>query len=254
MKLKQTVAEWAYYRDKYAPAEYYRRLKEIGYVGVEMAAPERYAAVKAAGLKLINTFGTPTQDGLNRTEEHPRALRQIRQALATAQQHNIAQLIVFSGPRNDQPDDVGIRNCITALKQVAKEAERAGVVVMLEVFNKYDHAGYQADYSDYAFQVIKAVGSPAVKVLYDIYHMHRMGEDVAPVIVKNLELIAHLHIAGSPRRNFPGPDQEIDYASVIKKVLAAGYRGWWGQEFLPAGDSIEELTRAHDLFDSYVGN
>ncbi len=202
--LRQSVAEWCFFRNQPDPAAYYRALRDLGFAGVEMVDPSRYPLARAADLQLVNATGTQTHGGLNRVEGHAQALVQIRRQLAVARECSIAQLIVFAGQRQGQPDEVGIRNCIAGLKQVAAEAERAKVTLVFEVFNKFDHPDYQADYSDYAFQVVRGVGSPAVEVLYDIYHMHRMGEDVADVIVRNIECIAHLHVAGSPKRDFPG--------------------------------------------------
>lgn len=249
--VRQSVAEWCFFKNQSDPAAYYARLRDMGFVGVEMADPSRYSLIRAAGLQLINATGTRTHGGLNRIEEHPAALAEIRGSLAAARKSGIAQLIVFAGQRQGQRDEEGLCHCIAGLKQVAAEAEKAGVTLAFEVFNKFDHPDYQADYSDYAFQVVRGVSSPAVRVLYDIYHMHRMGENVADVIVQNLQYISHLHVAGSPRRNFPGPEQEIDYAHVVRQVMAAGYDGLWGQEFLPKDDSLEELAQAHDLFESY---
>jgi hydroxypyruvate isomerase len=250
--IRQSVPEWCFFRDQPDPAAFYARLRDVGFEGVEMADPSHFAAAKAVGLRLVNIKGTRDLSGLNRPADHVAALAEIRQGIATARQFSIAQIIVFAGNRQGQPDEEGIRHCIDGLKQVAGEAEKAGVTLIFEVFNKYDHPDYQADYSDYAFQVIRGVSSPAVRVLYDIYHMHRMGENVADVIVRNLPYIAHLHVAGSPRRDFPGPGQQIDYATVVKKVMQAGYDGFWGQEFLPKDSSLCELKQAHDLFASYA--
>ena len=250
--LRQSVAEWCFFRNQPDPAAYYRRLRDIGFVGVEMVDPSRYAMARAAGLQLVNATGTRKHGGLNRTEEHPQALAEIRESLATARECGIAHLIVFAGQRAGQPDEQGIRNCISGLKQVATEAEKARVTLVFEVFNKFDHPDYQADYSDYAFQVVRAVASPSVKVLYDIYHMHRMGENVADVIARNVSYIAHLHVAGSPKRDFPGPRQEIDYRRVVQAVMAAGYDGLWGQEFVPQADPLAELAEVFILFESYA--
>ena len=173
---RQSVAEWCFFRNQPDPVAYYRRLRDIGFAGVEMVDPSRYAMARAAGLQLVNATGTHKHGGLNRTEEHAAALAEIRESLASARRCGISQLIVFAGQRAGQPDEQGIRNCVTGLKQVAAEAEKARITLVFEVFNKFNHPDYQADYSDYAFQVVRGVSSPAVRVLYDIYHMHRMGE------------------------------------------------------------------------------
>jgi hydroxypyruvate isomerase len=250
--LRQSVAEWCFFRNQPDPATYYRDLFDLGFAGVEVVDPSRYPLARAAGLHLVNATGTQKHGGLNRVEEHPEALGQIRRQLAVARERSIAQLIVFAGQRQGQPDELGIRNCIAGLKQVAAEAERAKVTLVFEVFNKFDHPDYQADYSDYAFQVVRAVASPSVKVLYDIYHMHRMGENVATVIAKNVSYISHLHVAGSPLRDFPGQSQEIDYRRVVQTVMAAGYDGLWGQEFVPQADPLAELAEVFTLFESYA--
>jgi hydroxypyruvate isomerase len=93
-----------------------------------------------------------------------------------------------------------------------------------------------------------------VKVLYDLYHMHRMGEDVSARVIANLEYVAHLHIAGSPQRDFPGDQQSIDYLSIVRSIHQAGYRGAWGMEFLPdaEADVNETLDAAARVFRSYL--
>jgi hydroxypyruvate isomerase len=110
-----------------------------------------------------------------------------------------------------------------------------------------------ADSSTFGFELARAVDSPRFRVLYDIYHMHRMREDVLQKMLGNLDLICHLHIAGSPRRDFPGLRQDIDYATIVREVTAAGYAGYWGQEFPAAGaDPFSDLDAAAMLFNRYA--
>jgi hydroxypyruvate isomerase len=135
-----------------------------------------------------------------------------------------------------------------ALKQLAGDAERAGVTLIFEMFNDQDHPDYQADHSAYGFDVVKTVGSSHVKVLYDIYHMSRMNENVIVDITKNLSLIAHLHTAEKPRRSFPQRDGAISYGTIVPAVMAAGYQGFWGLEFVVQGDVMTELRTAVATF------
>ena len=252
-QIKQSAADWCYYRDTVDPFTYYRRLKEIGYTGAELVPPERWQAVKDAGLRLVNLAAPGMQKGLNRKEHYAELLPQIRALIRLAGENEIGHIILFSGNRQGQPDEDGLKNVIAAAKELALDAEAAGVTLALELLNSYDHPDYQADFPAYAFEFARAVSSPAVKVLYDIYHMQRMGADPLEDILKNLEYIAHLHIAGSPKRNFPGPDQDIDYPSLVAVIHRSGYRGFWGQEFIPSGDPFSELEQAHRLFESYAG-
>lgn len=248
----QSVSEWCYFKPHYNPTEYYRRLKAIGYQGVEMVDPARWPLARAAGLDILNLIAPGMEKGLNRLENHASLIPEIRKSIATAAANKIPHVVIFSGNRGSLTDDEGVRNCITGIKQFVGDAEQAGVILDFEVLNSYDHKDYQADHSRFAFEIVKSIGSSNLKCLYDIYHMERMGEKSADVIVKNLPLISHLHIAGSPKRDFPGPEQSIDYKPIVTKVLAAGYTGYWGHEYLPVGDSLEEVERSFKLFESFV--
>ena len=250
--IKQSVAEWCYYQRGDNAIDYYQKLKQIGFSGVEMAPPEHWAAAKEAGLTLVNIGAPGKIKGLNHKENQAQLINEIRQLIQVAHQNQIEHIIIFAGNREGLPDEQGLKNCITAGKTLAKDAEMAGVVLALELFNTFDHPDYQADHPAFAFDFAKAVSSPAVKVLYDIYHMARMGENLLNDLLTNLEFIAHLHIAGCPNRDFPGDDQEIDYRSLVTAVHQAGYRGFWGHEFLPGEDRFGELKRVFQLFQSYA--
>jgi len=92
------------------------------------------------------------------------------------------------------------------------------------------------------------VDSPWLKLVYDIYHMERMGDDSGKDIVRHLDRIAHLHVAESPGRGAPRSDGTIRYGRIIPRVTKAGYNGYWGMEFVPVGDALSELRDSIDLF------
>ncbi len=260
--IKQSAADWCFYRQGDNPAEYYRTLRDLGYLGVEMVAPERWQAARESGLTLVNLTAPGMTAGLNRVEHHPQLLEQIRSLIKTAQEYSIEHLIIFSGNRAGQLDENGLRNTVAAGKALAQDAENSGIVLALEILNSYDHSDYQADGLEYIFEFCRLVGSPAIKSLVDLYHLQRMGGIDLDLILKNLESVAHIHIAGSPRRDFPGEAdaqaargdhaQEIAYAPIVRAIHQAGYRGYWGQEFLPGEDRFGELAQARKLFDSYA--
>jgi len=251
-ELKLSAATWCSCPEAMDPAAYYGRLAEMGYGGVEMVPPERYDAARAAGLKLVNLLAPGGDPGLNRVEGHADLLPQLREAIQQAGEHGVGHVILFSGARQGQPDAEGIANCIRGVEQLVPDAEKAGVTLVFEMLNVNDHPDYQAERSEFGYQVVRGVGSPHVRVLYDIYHQVRTGEDPMETLVPNLEMVAHLHVAGSPKRDFPGADQDIDYASLVPAVQAAGYQGFWGMEFGIAGDPLEELAEAARLFRSHA--
>ncbi len=243
-----SAPDWCFFRESLEPTAYYRAIRDHGFSAVEMVDPARWDIARQAGLKILNMSGPGKTVGLNRLGLHQELLPAIRKQIATASAVGIPHVIVFSGNRDEQDDDVGRTNVITALQQLAGEAEKAGVTLIFEMFNDQDHPDYQADNSAYGFDVVKAVSSPAVKVLYDIYHMSRMGEDVITDITNNLELIAHLHTAEKPRRSIPLPHGEIAYEKIIPAVMSAGYAGYWGLEFVVQGDVMAELQEAVATF------
>ena len=251
--LQLSMADWSFFKGIHDAAQFYRSLRGFGYSAAEMVDPARQDIALAAGLKLLNMTCRNFPGLMNHAEQREQAIADMRNDIQIAAARGIGQLIILSGNRKGLDDAAGQRNCINAIKAVAAEAEKAGVVLTLEVFNRYDHPDYQADNSAFAFNVVRAVSSPAVRVLYDLYHMHRMGEDVATVVVRNLPWIAHLHVAGSPNRDFPGNGQEMDYRQIVRTIHQAGYRGFWGMEFLPARPPLDELADAAKLFQSLAG-
>ena len=104
--------------------------------------------------------------GFNHKKYHAEFIPQIRQCIVTAGKDDIPHVIIFTGNRDGLDDETGL----------AGDAERAGVVLEPEVLNGYDHPDYQADETGFALDFAKAVSSPAVTILYDVYHMQLFPE------------------------------------------------------------------------------
>ena len=145
----------------------------------------------------------------------------------------------------------GMNNCREGIEQLLSNTEDTGVTLAFEMLNVHDHPDHQASRSRYGFELIKKISSPYIKVLYDIYHMERMGEDSLADIVRELFHIAHLHVAESPGRGIPKTGGNIKYDEIVPKVMAAGYEGYWGMEFEPGRDVMAELAEAAKLFTRY---
>ena len=130
-------------------------------------------------------------------------------------------------------------------------AEKKGVTVCLEHLNTRDdshpmkgHPGYQGDDLDYVAKIIRAVGSPRVKLLFDVYHVQIMHGDVIRRIEQCKDIIGHIHTAGNPGRGELDDTQEINYPPIMKKLLAIKYAGYVGQEFIPTRDPKAGLAEA----------
>jgi hydroxypyruvate isomerase len=111
------------------------------------------------------------------------------------------------------------------------------------------HPGYQGDDLDYCAEIIRQVGSPRAKLLFDIYHVAIMNGDVIRRIRQYGDWIGHVHTAGVPGRGELDDHQEVHYPGVMRALVEIGYQGYVGQEFIPTRDPAEGLQQAVSLCD-----
>ena len=131
---------------------------------------------------------------------------------------------------------------------MAKSAEEAGVNLVLELLNsKVDHPDYQCDHTAWGLHVCQMVGSPRVKLLYDVYHMQIMEGDIIRTIRDTHPMIGHYHTAGNPGRNDLDEAQELYYPAILRTIAETGYTGYVGHEFIPKGDPVVALKAAFEL-------
>jgi hydroxypyruvate isomerase len=97
--------------------------------------------------------------------------------------------------------------------------------------------------------VVKAVNSPRVKLLYDIYHMQIMEGDLIRTITENIDWLGHFHTGGVPGRHELGNTQEVNWAGVMRAIAAMKYTGYVAHEFVPARDPLPSLQEAVELCD-----
>jgi len=127
------------------------------------------------------------------------------------------------------------------LKRTAEIAEKAGVTIILEALNSlYNHKGYYLDSSYVGFEIVKAVNSPNIKLLYDCYHMQLMEGNLVNQITENINYIGHFHSAGTPGRH-ELHNGETNYPFVIAAAEKAGYDRYFGFEYWPTYDNEQSL-------------
>ncbi len=241
--IAQSIAWWCFVPAYFTPEAFVRAVAEAGYLAIDLVPPEYCALVKAHGLAISGASGHASiASGLNRRDQHDRIEREVRANLALAAQWGIPNLLCFSGNRAGLDDATGAAVCAEGLARLAPAAEAAGVTLVLEVLNsKVDHPDYQADHTAWAATVCRLVGSPRVKVLYDIYHMQIMEGDLIRTIETFHPLIGHYHTAGNPGRNDLDAAQEINYPAVLSAIAATGYTGYVVHEYLPKGEPLAAL-------------
>jgi len=137
---------------------------------------------------------------------------------------------------------------VEGLRALAHRAADAGVVLLLEPLNTMlDHRGCFLNSSRMGFEIIRQVDRPQVKLLYDIYHMSMMGEDVMAEIESNLDLIGYFHVADVPGRHQPGTGK-IAYRAIADWLKRARFRGFIGMEFFPHGPAEIAARAAKEIF------
>ncbi len=134
-------------------------------------------------------------------------------------------------------DEAKYQSVLDGLKALAPLAEEAGVTLVLEPLNVHvDHPGYFLNRSSVGLDLVRAVGSPRIKLLYDIYHMQVMEGNIIDTLTSNLDAIGHVHVADVPGRHEPGTG-ELDYANIFRALRQAGYDRYVGFEFEPTVSS-----------------
>ena len=141
------------------------------------------------------------------------------------------------------------KSIIDGLKEAAGLMSGSGKTMVLEPLNiLVNHKGYYLYSSLEAFDIIREVGCPEIKVLFDIYHQQISEGNLIQNITENIDLIGHFHVAGNPGRGEPYLG-EINYSEVFRAAEEAGYEGFAGLEYWPAGDMEESLKQCLALYE-----
>ena len=236
-------------------ADFVREVAAIGYPAVEIwerdeTTPELAALCRQYGLVLSQMSGHGSLPvGLNDPAQHERIEAELIASIDFAAQHGIPGVICFSGNRRaGQSEEDAIAQTVHGFRRVAPYAEAKGVNLNLELLNTLvDHPGYQCDHSAWGLAVVKAVNSPRVKLLFDIYHMQIMEGNLIATIRENIRWIGHFHTAGVPGRRDIDETQEINYAAVCRAIAESGYDLYLAHEFVAKGEVFAALRRAFEI-------
>lgn len=188
---------------------------------------------------------TPLVDPSTRQE----ALANFKICLENAKKLGAKAMIATTGQelegvsRQKQHDSI-----VEGLKEAANLLKDTDIVMVLEPLNVLvNHKGYYLYKSEEAFEIIKEVDSPNVKLLFDIYHQQISEGNLISNICNNIDLIGHFHIAGNPGRNEPYLG-EINYQEIFKAIDATDYKGYAGLEYWAKGDAEESLKKCIELY------
>jgi hydroxypyruvate isomerase len=244
-RLKQSLCRWCY--AKIPLPELCRAVADMGLTAIDLLNEADWRVAREYGLtcSMGSGFGGGISDGFNVKANHDKIVAGLERGIPLAAAAKVPNLITFFGNRRGMPDEEAIANCVEGLNRIKKTAEDHGVTICLELLNsKVDHKDYQGDHSAFGIAVVKAVGSPRVKLLYDIYHMQIMEGDVIRTIRDNKDYFAHFHTGGVPGRHELDQTQEIQWRSVATAIADMGFSGYFAHEFIPTRDPLTSLREA----------
>ena len=270
-RIKQSIVYWCFNvsGEKWDIDRTCQVAKELGVKSVELLDPSLWATLKKNGLTCAiapnGMPGAPFMKGFNNPAYHEQVIATTKKMIDSCADFGCPAVIAFTGYKWKDADDPksgeisrdeGAKNCIKGLKEIAGYAEQKKVTICVEHLNTRDdshpmkgHPGYQGDDVDYLADILRKVGSPRVKLLFDIYHVQIMHGDVIRRIEQTKDVIGHVHTAGNPGRAELDDKQEINYPPIMRKLLEIKYEGYVGQEFIPTRDPLKGLREAVKLCD-----
>lgn len=230
---------------------------------------QRIAAAAAAGYRKVEMFTTGGRDvaslakaladnnvemlsvvadprtRLYDKETHAGFRDLFRAAAQDALALGCTRIVVGSGPGVPfMKRAAQLANVAEAVAGIVPIAQELGVTAILEAVNtRVDHPGVLFSQTCDAVEVIRQVGAPQVRLLYDMYHSIVEGEDPAAQLAEHIGLIEHIQIADAPGRGEPGSGG-LDWAGLLGLVRQSGYAGVIGIECQPTIASTPDALMA----------
>lgn len=172
----------------------------------------------------------------------------IRQSVDVARRVNAKWMTVVPGfvaLRKDMGYQTA--NVVESLKQACDILEPHELVMVLEPLNPRDHPGLFLTKISQAYEICKAVASPACKILDDLYHQQVTEGNLIPNIDAAWDEIAYFQIGDNPGRKEPTTG-EINFNNVFQHIYGKGFSGILGMEH---GNSQSGKAGERAVIDAY---
>lgn len=240
--IKHTLMGWCW--KPMDTLELAHHAREIGLVGIEGIDRKYYPEVKKLGLGISLVGSHGFSNGPCNPKFRDEVVAKLTESIDVAADVGCKKVITFTGMKFEGMDrDQAVRDCLDTWKKVLPHAEKKGITLVLEHLNSRDdshpmkgHPGYFGDDVDFCVDLIKQIGSPNFKLLFDIYHVSIMNGDVIRRLRLHKDYIGHIHTAGNPGRCELDEHQEIHYPAVMRALVETGYHDYVAHEFIPTWD------------------
>ncbi len=209
--------------------------KKMDSLGIEM------------GIFVANPGGWKTA-GLVDAKQHPAFLEEIKKTIEYHKVIGNKSVTTLTGPalpgvsRSTQR-----RNAIEGLKRAADLLAKTDLALVVEPLNHIDHPGFFMTYSDELAEIIAAVNSKNVRMLFDLYHLQITEGNLINNFRAYASLVGYIQTGDVPGRKEPGTG-EVNYRNVFKAIYDTGYRGIIGMEH---GTSLPGMPGVLKMFEAY---
>jgi hydroxypyruvate isomerase len=222
-----------------------------GYTGVELVdefnkwTPEETRRIVAK----MHSLGLMVDaiSGVNADLSDPRggdhlSMQLVRQ-IGIAKTLDCSMIILLSGKRNAKlASDAQQHASIENLKRAGDMAAKHNIQLVIEPIDPIENPPIYLTSVTQGFEIVRAVHSPNVKVLYDFYHEQRAAGNLIEKLENNIDWVGLVHIADVPGRHEPGTG-EIDYRNIYSKLAQLNYNKFIAMEYYPTGDPMQSLKQ-----------
>jgi len=223
---------------------------KFGYPAIEFWPWENKPLAEAAALLkerrvAVSQFTAwPFGKILNNPEsDHADFRRKIEQACDVADQLDCSLFTVVIGDNIEGVSKADMHaSAIRGLKSVARMCEDRKKTIIIEPMNPRNHPGHSLYGGADAVAICRAVGSPSVKINWDLYHMQLAEGDLCGRLKDGVDQLGYVQVADTPGRNEPGTG-EIHWPRVFRAVQELGYKGYVGLECWPKDGELKAIER-----------
>jgi hydroxypyruvate isomerase len=238
----------------------FRAIFDNGLMGRPLEEQDRIAAELArlgmdlGPFVLYADFGV-TSFVVQDEEKRKMILDLMHKGVETAKRTNAKWALVVPGRYDErlQPE-YQTANVIDNLRYCAEILEPAGLTMVLEPLNTiHDHPGLFLTRIPQAYQICRAVNSPSVKIINDLYHQQISEGNLIPNIEESFSEIGAFHLGDNPGRNEP-TSGEINYKNIFKYIYQKGYTGTLCMEHgksLPGKEGEQRVIDAYRECDNF---
>jgi hydroxypyruvate isomerase len=250
---KLSIMLWTVFRGQPLPQRL-DKVAEAGYHAVEFVdefkgwGKEEFAALRKKknelGIEIDASCGAwPSLPDASTREKF---LAELKDFVPTMRELETTRMVMQTGNNVPGLSHEQMRaNCIETLKRAGDIAAQNNIELLVENIDPEENPKYFLTSSAEGFEIVRAVGNPHVKFLYDFFHEQISEGNLIAKLAKNMDVLGLVHVADVPGRHEPGTG-EIHYPNIYRKLAELNYTRYIAMEFLPTGEPVAALREARE--------